>query len=203
MNRTKFFAVAACAFFGVIAPAHAANATGFVRPVVAYVSPTTDGYDDAGYIGVQAGVLIGPNRNHEFSAEIGGTGWDSDERIGTLRVEATETYVPILASYRFYVGSNEAPVRFFFGPSLGFTTVSYDVEMSSPGFFLRDDDAVEVRATAAANIGVDFRVNTRFSINLGYRYLYIDGGETELFGTDFEIDESKAHVVFTGLTIRF
>jgi opacity protein-like surface antigen len=188
----------------VIAGVSTVNAAsnGFVRPVVAYVSPTADGYDDAGYLGVQVGVFVGANRNHEFSGEIGSTGWESDERIGSLRSEATETYVPILASYRFYAGASDAPVRFFFGPSIGLTAAAYEVEVTGPGVF-RKDDSSELLFTAAANVGLDFRINDRFSINLGYRYIYIDGTEIELFGLNLDLDDSKAHIVSTGLTIRF
>lgn len=84
-------------------PSSQAATQAFIRPVIAYVNPEADGYDDAGYIGVQAGVFTGPTKQHEFSGEIGATGWEFDERAGNTRIEATETYVPVLASYRYYI----------------------------------------------------------------------------------------------------
>lgn len=174
----------------------------FVRPVIAYVHPDADGYDDAGYLGVQAGVFTGATKQHEFSGEIGATGWDFDDRYGNTRVQGTETYVPVLASYRFYTQPVGSKVRFFFGPSIGFTEAGYEIEVSSPGRFEKDD-STEIFFTFAANAGLDITVNDRFSINVGYRYLHIDGGETELLGNDLDLEESKAHVVFAGLNIRF
>jgi opacity protein-like surface antigen len=183
-------------------PSLQAAGPAFIRPTIAYVAPEADGYDDAGYIGVAAGVTTGSTRQHEFSGEIGATGWEFDERVGNTRLEATETYVPILANYRYYVQPAGAKVRFFFGPSIGFTAASYEIEASGGGFFQKDDSA-EVFFTFAGNAGVDIQFNEKFSLNVGYRYLYIDGGETELFGETLDLDESKAHVIFAGLNIRF
>ena len=183
-------------------PSLQAAGPAFIRPTIAYVAPEADGYDDAGYIGVAAGVTTGSTRQHEFSGEIGATGWEFDERVAGTRVEATETYVPILANYRYYVQPTGSKVRFFFGPSIGFTAASYEIEASGSGFFQKDDSA-EVFFTFAGNAGVDIQFNEKFSLNVGYRYLDIDGGETELFGETLDLDESKSHVIFAGLNIRF
>jgi len=199
MNRkTVTVGLAALAF--ALPSIQAANPA-FIRPTVAYVAPEADGYDDAGYIGVAAGVVTAPNSQHEFSGEIGFTGWEFDERVGPSRVEATETYAPILANYRYYAQPANAKVRFFFGPSIGFTHAIYEIEVSGPVF--RKDDSSEILFTVAGNAGVDIRFNDKLSLNLGYRYLYIDSGETELFGSTIDLDESKAHVIFAGLNIRF
>ena len=193
---------------GLAALALAANTAGhaatqaFIRPVIAYVNPEADGYDDAAYLGVQAGIFTGPTKQHEFSAEIGATGWEFDEREAGLRVQGTETYVPVLASYRYYVQPADSKVRFFFGPSIGFTHANYEVEVSGGGGFSKDDSA-EIFFTAAGNVGVDIKFNEKLSLNVGYRYLFIDGGETEIFYSTVQLDDSKAHVVFAGLNIRF
>jgi Outer membrane protein beta-barrel domain len=201
MNRTIVITGFAALALAAVTSTQAATQA-FIRPVIAYVSPDADGYDDAGYLGVQAGVFTGPTKQHEFSGEIGATGWESDERFGTTRVEATETYVPVLASYRYYVQPETSKVRFFFGPSIGFTHASYEIELSGPNVFGKDD-SIETFFTFAGNVGVDIKFNEKFSLNVGYRYLHIDGGETELFGADIDLDDSKAHVVFAGLNIRF
>ena len=201
MNRTIVFTGFAALALTALSSAQAAGPA-FIRPTIAYVSPEADGYDDAAYVGVSAGVATGSARQHEFSAEIGATGWEFDERVGPGRIQAEETYVPILASYRYYAGPADAKVRFFIGPSIGFTAAGYEVEVSGPGVFQKDDSA-EILFTCAANAGIDIRINERFSINVGYRYLYIDGGETELLGNDIEFEESKAHAFVAGLNIRF
>jgi outer membrane protein W len=174
----------------------------FIRPTLAYVMPEADGYDDAAYIGVAGGVVSGAAQEHEFSAEIGATGWDFEERAGSARAKGTETYVPILASYRYYAQPADAKVRFYIGPSIGFTQSQYEIEVSGPGVFVKDD-STEVHFTWAASLGFDIKVNEKFSINVGYRYLYIDGGETELLGTNLDLDESKASAITAGLNIRF
>ncbi|ATC64030.1 hypothetical protein CMV30_08755 [Nibricoccus aquaticus] len=201
MNRTFVITCLAPLALAAIPSLHAATSA-FIRPTIAYVAPEADGYDDAGYIGVSAGVATGPTGQHEFSAEIGATGWEFDDRIGAQRVKGEEVYAPILASYRYYAQPADAKVRFFFGPSLGFTAASYEVEVSGPGLFQKDDSA-EVLLTVAGNVGVDIRFNEKLSLNIGYRYLYIDSGETELLGVDVDFEESKAHVISAGLNIRF
>ncbi|MGC4072428.1 MAG: outer membrane beta-barrel protein [Nibricoccus sp.] len=200
MNRTTILtglAVLACAL-----PLTQAAGPAFIRPTVAYVMPEAEGYDDAGYIGVSAGVALGKTGQHEISGEIGGTGWDFDERIGSGRVKGEENYAPVLASYRYYFQPADAKVRFFVSPSVGFTGASYEVEVSGPGVFQKDD-STELLFTLAASAGVDFRINDRFSINAGYRYLYIDSGNTELLGSNISFDETKASVIFAALNIRF
>jgi opacity protein-like surface antigen len=174
----------------------------FIRPTLAYVMPDADGYDDAAYIGVAAGVVSGTKQEHEFSGEIGAMGWEFDERDGGLRAQGTETYVPILANYRYYAQPADAKVRFYIGPSIGFTQAQYEIEVSGPGLF-RKDDTTETHFTWAANLGVDIQINEKISLNAGYRYLYIDGGEAELFGNTIDLDESKAHAITAGLNIRF
>jgi opacity protein-like surface antigen len=202
MNRTIVITGLAALALAAVTSSHAATTPAFIRPVIAYVSPDADGYDDAAYFGVQAGVFTGPTKQHEFSGEIGATGWESDERFFATRIEATETYVPVLASYRYYAQPEGSKVRFFIGPSIGFTHASYEIKVSGPGSFGKDD-STEAFFTWAGNVGVDIKFNEKFSLNVGYRYLHIEGGETELFGADIDLDDSKAHVVFAGLNIRF
>jgi|GEM_PF-5130813 opacity protein-like surface antigen len=185
-----------------ILPSSHASARGFIRPTIAYVIPEADGYDNAGYLGFAAGFVAGPGHQHEISAEIGATGWEFDEREGSVRVEGQETYVPMLVSYRCYAQPEGSKVRFFIGPSVGFTHVQYEVKASGQNLFSKDETS-EFRFTLAGNVGVDFRLSTKLSLNVGYRYLYIDGGNAELFGADIEVDESKAQVIFAGLNIRF
>ena len=176
--------------------------TGFIRPVVGYVSPDADGYDDAGYIGFAGGVFVGPTQQHEFSAEIGMTMWESDETVFGIRFEGEETYVPVLANYRYYFQPREAKVRFFVGPSIGFTEVTFDIKATGPGIN-RSDDSSEYLATGALNAGVEVKLNEKLSLDIGYRYLYIEDGSTTLLGVNAEFDESKAHALFAGLTFRF
>lgn len=202
MKRTILLTGVVALASAALPSSYAAAGVAFVRPVIAYVAPEADGYDDAGYIGVAAGATLGATRQHEIGGEIGGTGWEFDERFGSIRSQGEENYVPILANYRYYVQPAGAKVRVFFGPSIGFTSASYEIEVSGPGLFQKDD-STEVLFTIAGNVGVDFQLNDKLSLNVGYRYLYIEGGDTELLGTNIDLDESKAHLIFAGLNIRF
>ena len=176
---------------------------GFVRPTLAYVSPDAEGYDDAVYVGADIGGFLGKNQNHEISGEIGAIAWEYDERFGAFRGTGEETYVPFLANYRYYVGAPDVnKVRFFFGPSIGFTEATYEARVTGPGVNLRDE-ASELLFTFAVNVGVEVKLNERFSLNLGYRYLHIDGTDTEMFGSNIDLDDSKAHLGVAGLTVRF
>jgi hypothetical protein len=201
MNRTIVLASFAALAVAGFSCAHGAT-TAFIRPTLAYVAPEADGYDDAAYVGFSAGVFTGPGKQHEFSAEIGATGWEFDEREFGLRVQGEESYASLLVSYRYYTQPIDSHVRFFFGPSLGFTTAQYEIEVSGPGIF-RKDDSSEVLFTASANVGINFRFDEKLSLNVAYRYLYIASGETELLGVDVDLEASKAHVVFAALNIRF
>ena len=202
MNRkTLLSGLVALALVAVSSLQAAGN--GFVRPTIAFVSPDAEGYDDALYAGADVGAFLGKNRNHEISGEIGGVAWEYKENFGALRGEGEETYVPFLANYRYYVGTPDVnKVRFYFGPSLGFTSATYEAKVWGPGFY-RADEASEVLFTFAANVGVEVKINERLSLNIGYRYLHIDGTETELFGSNIDLDDSKAHIGSVGLTVRF
>ena len=80
--------------------------------------------------------------------------------------------------------------------------MSYEIEASGPGVFVKDD-SIETFFTLAANAGVDIRLTQKLSLNLGYRYLYIDARKTELLGSTFHLDDFKSHLVTAGLNIRF
>jgi opacity protein-like surface antigen len=201
MNRKIVLTSLVASALAAVATTQAAGPA-FIRPTVAYVMPDADGYDDAAYLGVAAGATVGQTSQHEFSGEIGATGWEFEERFGSTWIEGTETYVPFLANYRYYAQPADAKVRLYFGPSIGFTQARYEIEVRSPGFFGKDD-STEILFTFAANIGVDIQLTEKLSLNVGYRYLYIDGGETELFGADIDLDESNAHAITAGLNIRF
>jgi opacity protein-like surface antigen len=201
MNRK--IVLTGLAFLALAVPTIQAAGPAFIRPTVAYVTPDdVDGYDDAAYIGFAAGAAVGAGRQHEISGEIGAMGWEFDERVGPVRVEATETYVPFLASYRYYTHPVESKVRFYFGPSIGFTVARYDIESRS-SFYSVDDEAVEYLFSFAANLGFDINLTEKLSLNVGYRYLYISSGETELFDAQIDFDELKSHMVVAGLNIRF
>jgi len=176
---------------------------GFIRPTVGFVSPDAEGYDDSIYLGADIGSFLGKNQNHEVSGEIGFVAWEFDQREGAFRAEGEETYVPLLVNYRYYVGTPDVnKVRFFFGPSLGFTEATYEVKVTGPGMNLKGD-ASELLFTYAVNLGVEIKFTEKLSLNLGYRYLHIKGTDTELFGSRIDLDDSKAHVGFAGLTCRF
>ena len=188
----------------------AAQAITFVvRPTVAYVNPEGGDRDAAGYLGVAAGIAIGAKGQHEFTAEIGFTGWDREKTSTVIRIKGTETYVPVLASYRFYLQPVDSKVRFYVTPSLGFTEVRYEAEVTQFGALpgVVNEKGATSAFTAAIGAGVDFHFNDKLSLSVGYRYLGIldnNSGFVSPSHRDFAaVDGLAAHIVSVGLNIRF
>ncbi len=202
MKRTFSIIGLAVLALAPFSTAQAAKVGVVLRPIVGYVSPDADGYDNAGYIGFAGGVAVGTTRQHEFHVETGVTGWEQKESGYGYYAEGTETYVPVLVGYRHYTEPLGSKLRLYVGPSIGLTHVLYEIEARGSGVFIKDDSN-EVLFTAAANIGVEIRFNERMSLDVGYRYLYIDGGDTELLGMNVSFDDARAHIGQVGLNIRF
>jgi opacity protein-like surface antigen len=204
MKLLQTISLAGVAMIAAATFAHAQTATqGFLRPTLGYAIPDADDYDNELTYSLAGGVTMGEN---EWSAEIGRASWDSGENMGNISIAAKEAYVPFLANYRRYFTLKDNKVRIYAGPSLGFTYAKYEIEFrgrTGNTVIYGKDDARDTLLTLAANVGADINLNEKMSINLGYRYLYLDEASITILGAKTEIDEFKAHVISAALNVRF
>ncbi len=199
MNRkTTYTGLVACALLAV----SSTQASGFIRPLVSFVAPTSEGYSNAAGYGVAVGLTPDQGKHHELSLEVNYSAWKEDDSFAPYRVTAEEKYMPILLNYRYYFGSATRTTRFFIGPSIGVTQARYSASFSGP-YFNESDSATDWVPTISAAAGLEFSIGDKISLQLGYRFLAVDEAEIEMFGRTSKLDSFTANIAFLGLGSRF
>src|SRR5688572_3305754 len=106
------FTWASALCLGLLLPG-AASAAGFARAGVMYVGYTE--FDAETGFAVAGGLTWGAAQEHEVSLEIARAPWSWDQSFGGAGLGYTGEgdFTPILAGYRYYVGTAEARARFY------------------------------------------------------------------------------------------
>jgi opacity protein-like surface antigen len=171
----------------------------FVRTNALLVSPSEDGYSNAGGIGASLGAMFGAGLQHEFNVEFGYTNWKMDDYIGNVRVKATEHHLPVLASYRYYFNADGAPVRPYVSPGFGYQFTKVDAEAVGYG----SESASDGSFCYTGAIGALIRLTDKIDFDLGYRYLHADGMSGDVQGVPYETDAFAAHIGYLGVSFKF
>jgi opacity protein-like surface antigen len=199
-----YLKLAACATLMAAASSSVA-ADYFVRPLVSYVSPIGDAPSTDGY-GVCAGTNIGQQNAHEFSFEMSLVRWHEDNPSGAAYPYAGRFYRPAiryatyLINYRYHFGDRNAKARFYLGPAVGRTYAQ--LESSIFGFRTWTGDATW-STTWSGSAGVLVRVSPHVELDLGYRFVRIEGADFTLSGVPAKMGTSNSHVIYAGAGWRF
>jgi opacity protein-like surface antigen len=173
----------------------------FIRPLVYWVHPTAEGYSDAGAAGLSFGAVSGAKKEHEISVEFAYTYWSSSQTAPGFSVSGKEHYLPILMNYRYLFGSEQSKVRFYVGPSIGFTRNWIEVKGRS-NYATYSVTTGDWSFTVSGSAGVLIKLANKIDLDVGYRYLHSDGGKYTVAGYRFEGEAGKAHMFYGGLNFR-
>jgi len=179
-----------------------ARADSFLRPIVSFDSPTTDGFKDTVGYGFVAGTYLGENRTHELSFEFHYNDWDYSSSYAGYSVKGSERNMPYLLNYRYHFGAGTDKARFYVGPSLGFTKTRLNVDATLSDAILRVESS-DWAFSWGGSAGVLINLTDQTDLDLGYRYLNTDGRNVTVTGTTVHIDDRKTHMLYAGLNIRF
>ncbi len=179
-----------------------ANAEGFVRPSLLFVSPTMAGASTATGFGFAAGGRFGPRSEHEISLEGDWVKWDESASYAGYRVSGALKYTPILVNYRYYFGSAASPARFYLSPTSGFAGTTAEVSAIGPEVNLGIGDTTWSFAWGAG-AGVAIRLAPKIDLDVGYRFLCVKGSDVTISGTTVTLDDARAHILYAGVSFRF
>jgi len=213
--------VAVVAFFAIGISAYAQDS--FIRPELSYVkiannlsfSHADDTKSPRGTIGygIAGGAIVGDQGQHEISLSLqlddskasvsqstpfsmDGVNYSS----GTDSIKLKTT--TLLLNYRYYFGARANPVRFYVGPSLGYTHIQGSeaasaVEMSGT---VDTDNGSDTRNpwTTALSLGVAVKLADKIDLDLGYRYTY---GISKSWGNFLE--HLRSNSLYAGVGFKF
>jgi opacity protein-like surface antigen len=177
-------------------------AEGFVRPLVEFISPETDGYSTRAGVGAVVGSQFGKQEEHELSFEAAGTQWNTARVSSVGAVALQERFVTCLLNYRYHFGPATAPVRFYAGPSLGYTNNDVSGAVTGAHGVTAGRESIW-NLTWSGSAGLTFKLSEKIELDVGYRFLHVQPRDTTLAGYAFKGEAVKAHVVYAGVGFRF
>jgi len=162
----KTLAIATCLALGTCTYAQ----EGFVRPELSYNFASLKGSDasgstlkDAGGYAVAAGASFGAQNEHEIGISVGVANfWISGSSGAYGKVKT----MPILANYRYYLGTKANSARFYLAPSVGNTSVKVNESNKGSTF-----SSSNTSFNWGGGIGALFKVADKFDVDLGFRYM--------------------------------
>ncbi len=170
---------------------------GFLRPEVSYnFASTSDSVvslkDSAGFT-VAGGAYFGSKNEHEVGLSVGVVNFDlKPVVISGVRVTGDVKTVPVLATYRYYLGARNDRVRLYAAPSAGWTFIKMSATGELSGITASDSDS-ETDFTWSLGVGVLVNVAPKFDIDAGYRYQQINAGGGHV----------NVSTIYAGLNWRF
>lgn len=176
----------------------------FIKPLVSYVAPSTEGYSDAGAVGFAAGTRIGGNNEHEFSFETHYAQWDAKFRSPGLNADGTQRFVPNLVGYKIRGnGINTLEnVTFYIGPNVGATYIQ--TEGKASGVISGRDSHSAWVLTYGGSAGFIINLSKRLELDIGYRFLRMEAQDDFNLGPFLVRSEAaNVSVVSAGLGIKF
>ena len=183
-----------------------ARAESFVRPILSYDSPTNAGFGSAMGYGVAFGTWFGAGKDHEVSFEWHYTDWNYSQPYSGYSVAGGEKNMPLLVNYRYQSGNAQSPVRFYIGPSLGFTRTHLQVTANFPTFAPGPAivvDETDWSFTWSGATGIIVKISDRADLDIGYRYLHFQGRNFGVGSSNVVVDDHKANIAYLGVNFRF
>lgn len=181
---------------------HGLAAEAFIRPTISYVEPATDGFKSATGYGVAGGLNFGSGGNHEVSIEWDYVKWDFHYAVlPGVDLALYEKFMPVMVNYRYYVAGTEElkNVRFYIGPSAGMTRSEFGGTLSGVG----STSDSKWTFSWGGSVGFVVKLAKRVDLDIGYRYIKIQGGTYHFEGLPLRFADSHANVFYGGIGFRF
>lgn len=109
--------------------------------------------------------------------------------------------VPIMANYRFNIGRDDAPVRFFVGAGAGVAGLEMETRLwrrfaydDSWWGWSRHDSDNQWTFTWNATAGVTLRINRRMAVDLSYAFQQVGGATFHMRGVSFKLDDMNVNM---------
>jgi opacity protein-like surface antigen len=201
---------------------HGLAAEAFIRPLISYVDPATDefvvvlqgigsfplgNFKSKTSYGISSGVYFGSSGNHEVSIELGYVKWDFRPAVlPGVDLALYEKFMPVMANYRYHVAGTEElkNVRFYIGPSIGFSKTEIGGSLTTPGGSGSDSDS-NWSLSWGGSAGFVVKLAKRVDLDIGYRYIKIRGDTYRggVTGITVVTEDSHANVFYGGIGFRF
>lgn len=193
----------------------ASSAEFFVRPALWYADYDASGFDSKIGAAIEAGSYLGATSRHALSVEAASVAWALGRpQPATLGTFGDGHITPVLASYRYEFRARAARWGVYVGASAGATKVSGRLETQLSGVAYVGDVSTWA-ATWVGTIGGSATLTQAISVDLAFRYLYLDdveystrlfagvGGFTGGAGPARSFPATQAGIIYLGLTFRF
>ena len=184
----------------------------FVRPAVWWADYANGGFASKTGGSLAAAVTLGSAQDHEWSLEIARLSWSHRSTIPSpgptpFAVTGGGHFAPVLANYRYCFGQWFANIRPYVGASVGLTKFTGQLDMPLSGVRY-GGNADAWRNTLGGALGLAVPLAGNWAIDLGYRYLRIDGLTFDQpvfpgYNGPTRLGAIEAHVFSFGLAFRF
>jgi hypothetical protein len=213
--KTLILAAASLAVFS----GSSAFAEMYLRPAAWRADYSASGF--AAKIGpaLELGTTIESSRQQRIGVEAAYIPWGLNLLTPTLAptsflgVVGDGHLTPVIGTYRYQIREASARWNVYIGGSAGVTKVSGRIETRLSGLAY-GGDVNHWATTLAGSVGVSAAVTPNVSIDLAYRYLWLDGVDYSTFvftgvggftgpaGPSRSFPATKAHIISLGLTVR-
>lgn len=166
--------------------------------------------DAAFTMGLEGGVLLGSDQEHEISFGFSGFGWDENYEVGSgghrpyYRMNYSQTYTPFVFGYAYNLGlGHDKQFKIYAGPLVGFSIVeAIESEHTGGWYYWYDDWSSDSRIafTYGGQVGIRWVINQLFELTLGYRFMRIQGGSLDTYDTG---RVSTPHMNMHGILFMF
>jgi opacity protein-like surface antigen len=173
--KPNFKIVAVTTFLAISVCANAQER--FLRPEVSYnfakSSDSTIDLKDAVGFGIAGGIYFGAQNGQELGLSAGILNFDiKSVEVGGVDVTGRVKALPLLVTYRYYLGTNEKPLRFYLASAVGYSIVKVEAT-ASLGDVTAAGDSNETDFTWAVGTGAVFKLSDRIDMDAGYRFQQI------------------------------
>jgi opacity protein-like surface antigen len=174
MNSSKIIVVLLTA----ITLSGLAKAESFIRPTGGYYFFNDSKYSDKAGFGIAGGSAYGDQNAHELSLEWNYVKWSYLSQpppgiLGGSIVRGSGHIQPVLFNYRYRFGTENAKLRFYVGPSIGFTNIQGNLMSSNASPYYASGSYGKWSLTHSASAGVQIKLLQNLSLDAGLRYLWI------------------------------
>jgi opacity protein-like surface antigen len=124
-----------------------------------------------------------------------------DGTIQQTHYQPSLDVAPVLASYRYYTGDQNARVRIFVGGGLGIARVQARARVWGHSYQSETDSAWKFAWDGTA--GVAIKLTERLKLDFAYAYQEIDGATLNLGNVSYNFEPLKTSMLKGGVTWQF
>lgn len=185
-----------------------ASAQYFVRPMITYLDPHEGQFSSEVGFAVSAGKYLGAQQQHELSLDVGVAKTEHTGGNPFITISAEMEYLPVLAKYQYHYPLRAAsiPASIYVGPAVGVTRMSFSLNERTVipfGTSVVSGSDDQWNFTWGGSAGVLIKVARNVDIDVGFRYLEVQGADYDLGFASMEMEKTSPTFFYAGVGFRF